>query len=50
MKRSATRRPIALAVWGEKDNLIPQEQADLLVGSVRRGRNVVILGGSHDPN
>jgi pimeloyl-ACP methyl ester carboxylesterase len=38
-----------LAVWGENDNLIPQEQADLLVRSVRTGRKVVITGADHAP-
>lgn len=38
-----------LAVWGEKDRLIPQEQADLLVSSAKQGRKVVIAGGSHAP-
>lgn len=38
-----------LAVWGEHDRLIPQEQADLLVASVAKGKKVVIAGGSHAP-
>ena len=29
-----------LAVWGENDRMIPLEQADLLVDSVKRGRKV----------
>jgi pimeloyl-ACP methyl ester carboxylesterase len=38
-----------LAVWGENDTLIPQTQADLLVGSVKTGRKVIIPDGSHAP-
>ncbi len=36
-----------LAIWGERDEVVPQEQADLLVGSVKRGRKVIASGASH---
>src|SRR4051794_18387370 len=38
-----------LAVWGENDDIIPLEQADLLVNSVPQGHKVIIAGGTHAP-
>jgi pimeloyl-ACP methyl ester carboxylesterase len=38
-----------VAIWGEHDQLVPIEHADLLVRSVKRGRKVIIAGGSHAP-
>jgi abhydrolase domain-containing protein 14 len=38
-----------LAIWGEHDEVIPQERADLLVESAPQGRKVIIPGGSHAP-
>jgi pimeloyl-ACP methyl ester carboxylesterase len=52
LKHEPSLRQIAvpvLAVWGENDDLIPQNQADLLVRSVRVGRKMIIAGGSHAP-
>ena len=36
-----------LAVWGEKDDLVPIENADLLVASVANGKKAVIPEGTH---
>lgn len=36
-----------LAIWGENDRVIPQDHADLLVKSVKRGRKVIISGAGH---
>jgi pimeloyl-ACP methyl ester carboxylesterase len=47
--RLARIKAPVLAIWGENDRLIPQEQADLLVASAKQGRKVVIAGGSHAP-
>jgi abhydrolase domain-containing protein 14 len=38
-----------LAIWGENDRIVPLEQADLLVQSVKQGRKAIIPGGSHAP-
>jgi len=38
-----------LAIWGENDQVVPIEQADLLVQSVKQGRKVIIPGGTHAP-
>lgn len=36
-----------LALWGEKDDLVPVERADILTASVPDGRKVVIPEGTH---
>jgi pimeloyl-ACP methyl ester carboxylesterase len=38
-----------LALWGEKDNIVPIANADLLVTAVKNGRKVIVPGGSHAP-
>lgn len=38
-----------LAVWGEQDRLIPISDAELLVGSAKRGQLIIIPNGSHAP-
>jgi pimeloyl-ACP methyl ester carboxylesterase len=38
-----------LAVWGEDDLIVPIQQADLLIQSVRQGAKVIIPRGSHAP-
>jgi pimeloyl-ACP methyl ester carboxylesterase len=38
-----------LAVWGENDDIVPLEHADILIDSVPQARKVIIAGGSHAP-
>jgi pimeloyl-ACP methyl ester carboxylesterase len=38
-----------LAIWGEHDEIIPINQADLLIQKVKQGRKVIIAGGTHAP-
>jgi pimeloyl-ACP methyl ester carboxylesterase len=38
-----------LAIWGERDRIIPISQADLLVQRVRGAQKVIIPGGDHAP-
>jgi abhydrolase domain-containing protein 14 len=38
-----------LAVWGEQDRIVPQANADLLVGEARQGEKLVIAGAGHAP-
>ena len=36
-----------LAIWGEKDALVPEEHADQLVGAVADGEKAIIRGAGH---
>jgi abhydrolase domain-containing protein 14 len=38
-----------LAVWGENDMIVSRKDADLLIGSVKHGRKVIIADGTHAP-
>jgi pimeloyl-ACP methyl ester carboxylesterase len=38
-----------LAIWGENDRIVPVAEADLLVGTVKNRRKVVISGAGHAP-
>jgi pimeloyl-ACP methyl ester carboxylesterase len=38
-----------LAIWGEHDQIVMREQADLLVRAVKNGRLVIIPGAGHAP-
>jgi len=36
-----------LAIWGERDSLVPQQHADMLVEAVADGEKVIIRGAGH---
>lgn len=38
-----------LAMWGEKDEVVPIAHADILAESVPKGRKTVLPGGTHAP-
>ena len=37
----------ALVIWGEKDNVIPVEQSDVLAAALTDSRRVILRGASH---
>lgn len=38
-----------LGIWGEHDNIVPLENAETLVKSMKQGHLIVIPGGTHAP-